>query len=193
MNVAALASRPHARVKAVIFALLAANAAAYAFFGRPTEALDSIAWFVLLVLFELETAHPQSLRGSAVPALVHAARFVAAVAVAIAAAGYFHEREWLDAINAALWIAVVAVLEVEVRFLAAVARHRRAFAAVLGMLYAGLAALALAWAWQGAWFDAYDAALWLAAFVAIEINVLEIARAPGYGQVMAPECGAREC
>jgi hypothetical protein len=161
----------------VIFSLLAANAVAFAMFGRATEALDSIAWFVLLALFELETAHPRHLRARA--ALVHAARFTAAAAVVIAAAGYVYEREWLDAGNAALWIAVVAVLEIEVRSLAAVARHRTAFAVTLGALYAGLAALALVWAWRGEWLDAYDAALWLAAFVTIEIDVFRIAGTPG--------------
>ena len=166
------------RFKAAIFALLAVNAAAFVLFGRPTEAAYSIAWFTLLVLFELETAQPQRLRGKRVAVLVHAGRLVAGVAVAIAAAGFFYEREWLDAINAALWIAVVVVLEIEVRFLDTVGRHRRVFAAVLGALYSGIAALALAWAWRGEWFDAYDAALWLVAFVAIEINVLQIARGP---------------
>jgi hypothetical protein len=27
-----------------------------------------------------------------------------------------------------------------------------------------------AWAWRGEWFDAYDALLWLAAFVLIELE-----------------------
>jgi len=50
-------------------------------------------------------------------------------------------------------------------------------------LYAGLGALVLVWAWRGEWFDAYDALLWLIAFVTIEIDVLQISRAqhPGAG------------
>ena len=165
-----------ARFKAAVFGLLACNAGAYVAFGRATEATDSVAWFVLLALFELETAHAQRLRGAAA-ALVRSGRLVAGIAVVAAAAGFFIEREWLDAVNAALWIAVVLVLELEVRFMDAVARHRRLFAGVLGGLYAGLAGLAIAWASHGEWFDAYDAALWLVAFVTIEINVLEIVRA----------------
>ena len=46
------------------------------------------------------------------------------------------------------------------------------FAAVTAALYSGLGALVLVWAWRGAWFDAYDAVLWLAAFATIEMNVL---------------------
>jgi hypothetical protein len=164
--------------KAAIFALLAANAAGFALFGRPTEAVDSFAWLVLLALFELETAYPQRVREARVSALVRAARFVAGVAVVIAALGFVREREWLDAINAALWIAVVVVLEIEVRFPKGVERRRRLFATVAGVLYAGMALLVLTWAWQGEWFDAYDAALWLIAFVALEMNVLQISRAP---------------
>jgi hypothetical protein len=34
----------------------------------------------------------------------------------------------------------------------------------------------LAWLWQGDWFDAYDAALWLVAFAMIELNVLGFTR-----------------
>lgn len=172
------ALRKYAWFKAGIFALLAANAVAFTLFGRATEALDSIAWFVLLALFELETAHPRLLDGQRAAMMVHAGRLAAGVAVVIAAGGFFLEREWLDAINAALWIAVVVVLEIEVRFLEAVKGHRGAIAAVLGALYSGLAALAGVWAWDGEWFDAYDAGLWLVAFATIEINLLRLARAP---------------
>lgn len=171
------AAPAYRRFKAAIFTLLAYNAVAFVAFGRPTEAVDSIAWFVLLALFELETAYPQRLRGRRVSILAHVGRSVAAIAVVIAAAGFFVEREWLDAINAALWIAVVLVLEIEVRFLDAVDRHRVAFASVLAALYTGMAGLVFTWAWGGEWFDAYDAALWLVAFVTIEINVLGIASA----------------
>ena len=52
-----------------------------------------------------------------------------------------------------------------------------AFAAGAALLYAALAAVVLSWAWQGVWFDAYDALLWLVAFTMIEVNVLERARA----------------
>ena len=47
-------------------------------------------------------------------------RLVAAAAVLAAAAGYVREREWLDAINAGLWIAIVIMFEWQVRFPATV-------------------------------------------------------------------------
>jgi hypothetical protein len=163
-------------LKASIFALLAANAGGYALFGRPTEAIDSFAWLTLLALFELETAYPQWLGRKRVGTLVRAGRLVAGLAVVMAAIGFVHEREWLDAVNATLWIAVVILLEFEVRYLDAVSRHRQLFAGIAGSLYSGMAVLVLIWAWAGEWFDAYDALLWLVAFVALELNVLRTSR-----------------
>jgi CHASE2 domain-containing sensor protein len=94
----------------------------------------------------------------------------------VAALGYVYEGEWLDAVNSWLWIGVVVLLEFEVRYPRAVDRQRAWFAGVATTLYTGLAALVLVWAWRGEWFDAYDALLWLIAFVTIEIDVLQISR-----------------
>ena len=99
-------------------------------------------------------------------------RLVAAAAVAAAAAGYLREREWLDAINAGLWIAIVVMFEWQVRFPAAAGRRRVAFKTAAAVLYAGLGALVAIWLWRGEWMDAYDALLWLAALVVIELNIL---------------------
>ncbi|OGA44846.1 MAG: hypothetical protein A3G24_25035 [Betaproteobacteria bacterium RIFCSPLOWO2_12_FULL_62_13] len=161
--------------KIAVFALLACNASAFLLSGTPSEALDAAAWLTLLALFELETAHEDRLQGRHALAVTHASRVAAAAAVVIAAAGYVFEGEWLDAANSWLWIAVVVLLEFEVRYPGAVKRRRVSFAAVAATLYAGLAALVLAWAWRSEWFDAYDALLWLIAFVTIELNVLRLA------------------
>ena len=159
-------------LKGSIFALLATNVAGYGLFGRPTEALDSVAWLTLLALFELETAYPQRMQQKRVAAMVRAGRLVAGIAVVMAAIGFVREREWLDAVNAMLWIAVVMLLELQVRSLDTVERHRPLFAGIAGSLYTAMAALVVIWAWGGEWFDAYDALLWLIAFVALELNVL---------------------
>jgi hypothetical protein len=164
-------------LKASIFALLGTNAAGYAWFGRPTEAIDSFAWLMLLALFELETAYSQRMGSPRIATLVRAARLIAGAAVVTAAIGFVREGEALDSVNAVLWIAVVLLLEFEVRDLDTVNRHRRLFAAVAGTLYSGMAVLVAIWAWRGEWFDAYDALLWLVAFVALELNVLRASRA----------------
>lgn len=163
--------------KAAAFALLAANLALFALLGRPNEIVDAAAWLVLLVLFELETAHGARLSARQVR-LVHGLRLLAAAGVLAAAAGYLLESEWLDAANAWLWVAVVVLLEIEVRFPAAVGRRRESFLIAAVVLYSALLLLVPVWAWRGEWLDAWDATLWLAAFFAIELNVL--GRQTGY-------------
>ena len=168
-----MGARGYLWFKALVFALLAWNTVVYVYSGTLSEGIDSVAWLVLLALFELET-------GTGAPrkrvAVIHGARIVAATAIPVAAIGYFLEREWLDAVNSVLWIAVVVLLETQIRFPAAATRYRLWMSAAAAGLYCGLASVALAWLWQAEWFGAYDAALWLLAFVAIEINVLQVLR-----------------
>lgn len=166
----------HPWFKAAVFALLACNTAVYAISGTLSEALDSIAWLLLLASFEIETGLRGRFAGGRAAAVLRVVRIVASAAILAAGAGYVRDREWLDAANIGLWIGVVALLEFEVRRPADVMRRRIPFKAGAALLYSGLAGLVLAWLWQGEWFDAYDAALWLVAFATIEINVLGIAR-----------------
>jgi hypothetical protein len=169
---AAAAPPWYAGFKLAVFVLLIVNTALFASHGTFSEGLDSAAWFTLLVLFELETAHAGRLSSRRAVIAVHGVRLAAAAAIMAAATGYLHEKAWLDAVNAWLWIAVVALLEVEVRCAQAVARHRGWFGAIAAVLYFSLAGVALVWASHNEWFNAYDAALWLLAFATIEMNVL---------------------
>ena len=116
------------------------------------------------------------LRARSAMAAIRGLRLTAAAAVGAAAIGYAYQSEWLDAVNTGLWIAVVVLLEFEVRSPGAVARRRGWFTVTATTLYAGLGALVLVWAWRGDWFDAYDAALWLTAFAMIEMDVLQLSR-----------------
>ena len=160
-------------VRPLLFVLLAVNAAAYATTGRFSEGLDAFAWYLLLALLELETRRPDWSRRPRIAMTLDVLRLLAAAAVAIAAASYFVEGEWLDATNALLWIGVVIVLELEVRLPATAARHRRRVTGAAFALYAALAAVALAWLLRGEWLDAYDALLWIAAFALIELDLLD--------------------
>lgn len=161
-------------LKAAVFGLLAWNTAVYVFTGTASEALDSVAWLTLLVAFELETGFRGRFAEGRAAGVLRAVRLAAAMALVAAGIGYVRAGEWLDASNMGLWVAVVALLELEVRYPAAVAARRRQFTAVAVTLYSSLATLVLVWAWQGEWFDAYDAALWLVAFATIEVDVLRI-------------------
>jgi hypothetical protein len=156
-------------LKAAVFALLACNTAVYVASGTLSEALDSVAWLSLLVSFELETGFSSRFSEGRAAAVLRAARLAAAAAILAAAIGYVRGNDWLDVVNLGLWIAIVILLEFDVR-----AEHARPwFMAVTSLLYAGLAVLVAVWAWRGEWFDAYDAFLWLIAFFTIEINVLQ--------------------
>ena len=48
--------------KLAVFLLLITNAALFAAHGSWGEGVDSVAWLALLLLFELETAHPERMR-----------------------------------------------------------------------------------------------------------------------------------
>ena len=159
-----------------MFALLTLNAGIFLSSGTFNEGLDSIAWLTLLALFELETGFAHAPRAGTAIAIVHGLRLAALAAVGAAAAGFLYNNEWLDAANSGLWIAVVALLELEVRRPATVAVHRARFMAAVVTLYSGLGALVFVWLWRGEWFGAFDAALWLVAFATIEMNVLEAAQ-----------------
>ncbi|MGH8637405.1 MAG: hypothetical protein ACREUZ_09770 [Burkholderiales bacterium] len=159
-----------------MFLLLMANTVVFAVDGTAAEGLDAAAWLTLLLLFELETAHARRLSTRRALVAVHTVRLVAGAAVLAAAIGYVNEEDWLDSANACLWIAVVVLLEFKLRFEQGLARHLGVVETIAAVLYLGLAALVLVWAWRGEWFDAYDAALWLVAFATIEMNVLAIRR-----------------
>ena len=160
--------------KGALIALLAANAFWYATTDTFNKALDSAAWLTLLILFELETSFGERLRARFARSTVHGVRLFAAGAVVAAAIRYVYDDETLDAINSWVWIGVVILLEIEVRYAAAVTRHRAAFIAAASALYSTLAIMVIAWARRGEWFDAYDALLWLIAFATLELNLLRI-------------------
>lgn len=156
--------------------LLAANTVWFMTFAPWTKGLDSLAWLALLLLFTLEAANPPWLEHRHARGLVHVLRAGAALGIAASAYGYLKQGEWLDALNIALWVLVVVLLEGELRWPQQVARHRRGFTRCAIALYASIAALIPFWALRGEWIDAYDAVLWLAAFALIELDLLNAAR-----------------
>jgi hypothetical protein len=160
----------HPRLGALIFGLLACNTVYYIIAGRFSEALESVAWYALLILFVLETTHEQ-LRAWAL-AVVRGVRLLATLAIAATAVLYLGEKEWLDAGNLLLWITVIALLELEIRRPAAIARHRRKFTIAAASLFTALGVLVLVWIAIGKWMNAWDATLWLIAFGILELGFL---------------------
>ena len=83
---------------------------------------------------------------------------------------------WVDVINAAVWLLVVVVLEIDVR-LQEQNRYEglalKASSASKFVLYGTLLIAAIYWGVKGDFVDFWDAFLWLVAFVFIELNVFE--------------------
>ncbi len=83
---------------------------------------------------------------------------------------------WVDVINAAVWLLVVLVLEIDVRL-----QERNRYEGLMlrlsnitkVILYAILFAAAVYWGVYGDFVDCWDAFLWLLAFFFIEMNVVE--------------------
>lgn len=83
----------------------------------------------------------------------------------------------VDVVNSAAWILVVILLEIEVRVLTRWGAASRPAAQITNtfkmMLYTTLVVAAVYWGFKGDFLDFWDAALWLFAFVFIELNVFE--------------------
>ena len=201
--------------------------------------IDTAAWLVLLLLFELETwVLPDAAITKTVGRMLHGARAVCFLLIVYAFYGYLEELAamhdvsalpgdacalaaggdwswllrldkyapltpencaaaqwrlgefniaagsealqlaqwlaWTDVINAAAWIAVVAVLEIDVRL-----QLRRALSDRLpalskwakAALYSILLGAAVFWGFKGDFLDFWDASLWIFAFAFIEMNI----------------------
>lgn len=163
----------------MIVLLLTVDAVAYAMSDRPSTAIDAFAWLILLLLFEWETRLTGRWSGNWLATSIQTVRAVAILGIGIATFAFLEEDAWLDVMNSALWIGVVVLLECEVRFPLLVCLRPRLFAALSRILYGGLAALVLTWAWRREWLDAYDALIWLIAFAIIEMDVLRFSRRAG--------------
>jgi len=142
----------------------------------PSKAVDAAAWLTLLALFEAEASFAARLVTPRRRIAIRTLRLVAAAGVFAATIGYVFEDNRLDALNSALWIAVVVLLELELRQPRLVTKAPYAFGGAAVILYGSLGLLVVAWMLEGLWFDAYDAVLWLVAFVALERDVTKSAR-----------------
>ncbi len=83
---------------------------------------------------------------------------------------------WTDVVNSAAWLLVVIVLEVEVRLQLRGNLSDRVMAVTKWVKFALYGVLFLAagyWGIAGSFLDFWDAALWLFAFIFIELNVFE--------------------
>jgi hypothetical protein len=159
-----------------VFTLLGINVLLFFSAETVTEGLDSLAWLGLLLLFELEAREP---RGKGTHPLLHTGRGVAYLAIAWCAIsyslpGYVGEYGRLDSLNAWTWIAIVMLLELDVRAERAAAWGPRLRRAAKPPLYGALLVYALLWGLGSSWLDFYDALLWILCFFTIELQLFGV-------------------
>jgi len=101
-----------------------------------------------------------------------------AISAVAGASGYTEivRLAWVDVVNAAVWLAIVVLLEVDV-YLQARDRLHGAIATFSAcckyVLYSTLLVAAVYWGVKGDFVDFWDAFLWLVAFAFIEMNFFE--------------------
>ncbi len=151
--------------------------------------IDTAAWVVLLLMFELETCVLEDehftrpvmwflhgLRVFCYGFIVYAFYGYIAILFSLEGQKDIIALAWVDVINAGAWLLVVIVLEIDVRL----QERNRYEGAVLyasnalkAVLYTLLLVAAIYWGISGDFVDFWDAFLWLVAFVFIELNVFE--------------------
>lgn len=169
-----------------VYALLTFNILLFLVHGTAHEALDSFGWVILLGTFEYESTSLDEVYASAMEKWgLFAFQFLGYGLAIYATTQYFREGEWVDLLNSVTWLAVCGFLAYDVY--APGDYHGLEWKirnALKGILYAILIGVALWWGWEGlqeesglvGLLDFYDAALWIACFAVIELNVFDYER-----------------
>lgn len=162
-------SLPYPKFKLAIVLLLALNAVVYALVDTWTSAVDALVWLALLVMYELEANGAATLAEKTLNKI----RDVLIAVIVLVFVSYVQDSEWLDVANSLLWFALIALLESEVRWPDIVFKYRQSYWLATVLVFTGLIAMVIIWAWQSAWLDVYDATLWIIAFASIEVDIFQ--------------------
>ena len=172
----ALPYRAFVAFKWLLFALLALNIVSFSLYGDWYEAVDTVAWLILLGVFQYESTTLREAYDS--PRQRHLLLGLQAIGYAMAvvvAAIYFIEGDWIDFANSVVWLSVCALISYDVyapgRYGGIEWRVRNAIKAAL---YAALVGFALLWGVEGDWLDCYDALLWVLCFAVVELNIFKV-------------------
>jgi hypothetical protein len=156
------------KFKLAIVVLIAVNVVIYSAVDNLIGAVDTLAWLMLLVLYELEA----NCAGLMADKKLHRIRTFLIVVIALVFVGYVHDSEWLEVINFAFWFALITLLELEAHLPNKVFKYRISYWWATVIVFTGL--IVMVWAWQSAWLDVYDAILWVIAFGSIEVDMNRI-------------------
>lgn len=165
-----LATVQYPKFKLAIVALLFVNVFLYALTDTLTSTIDALVWLALLIIYELEAT--KFWTALTAERLRHI-RNVLIVAITLVFFSYVNTSEWLDTLNALFWFVLIGLLELEIRAPDWVKTHQNNFWLATILVFACLIAMVFAWLWQGAWLDAYDGVLWIAAFAFIEVDFFQ--------------------
>lgn len=165
--------QPKLQHKAVILALLLMNAGLFLVRGEFNDSFDSLAWIVLMILYEVDSGKIDGLVPSSLKA--QPVRQTAVLVVILAELSYWLEGAWLDGLYSLEWILVVALFEFETRMPQWVAMHPFHFRAMGLALMLSMMGVIGAWLSEGSYFNAYDAILWSIAFLIIDLDILNSA------------------
>jgi hypothetical protein len=166
-----------------VYALLAFNILLFLIHGTVHEAIDSLGWVILLGTFEYESTSLDEVYASKLEKWsLFAFQCLGYGMASYATWQYFSAGEWIDLLNSVTWLLVCAVLAYDVYSPGDYGgvEWKIRNAVKIG-LYTVLVAVALWWGYEGVQeeqglvglLDFYDAALWIACFAVIELNVFD--------------------
>jgi hypothetical protein len=160
-------------IKYTIYALLVLDLFFFVRQAPTSAALDSLGWLILLSVFEFETGRPSETYAAPWHGwAVLTAQGLGYILVLLALSQYVLQQDWLDCINTVLWLLVVFSLAYDVYAPGPYGNLEwRMRNLIKTLLYAGLAGIAMSWAFTGDLFDFYDAALWVVCFLVVERNI----------------------
>ena len=161
---------PYPKFKLAILLLLSLNIILFSLFDTLTSAIDALSWVALLVMYELEALGSTKFIAKRTQQTI---RNVLIVVIALVFLKYIYDQEWLDIINGSLWLVLIGLLELEIRWPDKIAAKPQLFWLATVAVFTGLLGMVAAWLWQSAWLDAYDAALWITAFGLIEVDIFQ--------------------
>ena len=163
-------------LKIGLLILLLVNALVFMTRGEFNDSFDSLAWIVLMVLYEIDTGRIQGLESGRLQ--LPWIRNLAVLVVVFAELSYFFEGAWLDGVYSFLWLLVVALFEFESRYPDAVSAHPQRFRVAGAGLVLGMIGVIGAWISEHAYFNAYDGLIWSLAFLIIDLDLMASALNP---------------
>ena len=169
-------------IRTGFFVLLSIDVGLYLRYGTANEALEQVAWLILLATFLYDSLDLGEAYASRFEQFgIHAAQTIGYGLAVYTCWGYWAAGDTSSFVNSAAWLAICALLAYDVyapgEYGGFEWRVRNVAKAVLYAVVVGLVGL---WGWQGvskndadSLVSAYDAALWIGCFTIVELRVFD--------------------